>query len=122
MKKLAPLLIAALLVVPASTEAHTLGYQKAKRAAKQKADRWSGYNTHIYYMHRQSRHLYEAGADWTWTDPDGCKECGDCYYVGDDYYCEDGPETRYCLMDMTVKFRSKRSSRLVVRITDHACF
>jgi hypothetical protein len=99
-------------------DAHTLGRDKAKRAAQRKADRFAGQRTQVNVLLRQSRHRYYGQAKWTRTIPDGCKGCGYDPATGQIY---DTPTTEYCFVEMGIRFRSRRSHRVVVRITSEAC-
>ena len=87
------LLLALAVAAPAVAEAHTLGYTKAKRAAKAKANRFAGQSTRVTTLMRLSQHRWYAQAEWG----------------------------EYCFVELNVKFRSKRSRRVVAQITGSYC-
>ena len=93
---IAAVVLVALAVAAPAAQAHTLGYVQAKRAAKKKADRFSGKSTRVTTLFRQGRHRYYAQAEWT----QGSQEC---------------------FAEFTVRFRSKRSRRVVARIVSSYC-
>jgi hypothetical protein len=63
-------------VPPPSAHAHTLGAAAAKRAAQAKANSYARGPTRLYFFYRASLHSFDAHAEWTRVDPDGCKNCG----------------------------------------------
>lgn len=89
-------MLVALAVAAPAAEAHTLGYVQAKRAAKKKADRFSGERTRVTTLFRQGRHRYYAQAEW-----------------------DQG--SQQCFAEFTVRFRSRRSRRVVARIIGSYC-
>ena len=111
-----PLLLGAL---PAVAEAHTLSYSKAKRAAAAKGKRIAHKRTRVKSLIRMSRHRYYAQVHWTRTDPDGCIGCG---YDEDTGAFYNTATTEYCFAELTVKFRSRRSRRVVAIRDSQVCF
>ena len=109
----------ALLALPATTAGHTLTYSKAKRAAQKRADAHAHKRTKVNSLLRQSRHRYYAQAKWSRTIPDGCKGCGYDPATGQTY---DTPTTESCFVEISVRFKSKRSRKVIARITSSACF
>lgn len=107
------------LLGPSSqAEAHTLSYRAAKKTAQRKGDQVAGKRARVSTLIRQSRHRYYAQAKWTRTDPTGCKGCGYDESTGQFY---DTPSTEYCWAELTVRFRSKRSRRVVAILESKSC-
>ena len=107
-----------LVAVPAA-EAHTISYDKARKAVQRKADRFAGERTHVNALIRTSKHRYYAQARWEQIDPDGCKGCDFDPYT---FEMLDMPTTEYCSAELAVRFASRRSRRLITRIIGHTCF
>jgi hypothetical protein len=107
------------LASPAPAVGHTLTYSKAKRAVQKRADAHAHTRTRVNALIRQSRHWYYAQAKWTRTDPDGCKGCGYDPATGQTY---DTPTTEKCFVEISVRFKSKRSRKTVARVKSSGCF
>lgn len=88
--------LAGLLLVPAA-DAHTLTKAKAIRAIQKKADAYAGKRTKLMALTRFNRHAFLGGVEWQKTEQVVCK-------VG-----------------IYVRFRSRRSHRLVYRFRDLTC-
>lgn len=110
--------VALLSAVAGPAEAHRLTYSKAKAAAQNKGDQVAGKRTRVNTLIRQSRHRYYAQAKWTQVIPDGCKGC---VYNPTTGQVEDGPTTEYCFVELSVRFRSRTSYRVVARLVSKVC-
>lgn len=108
--------------LPASADAHTLSYSKAKAAVQKRADSIAHKHTRVNTMIRITRHRWYGQAKWqrTTTDPIGCKGCGYDPATGT-FYDTPTTTTEYCFVGMQVKFRSRRSHRLRTALTEHVC-
>lgn len=107
-----------LVALPATAAAHTLSYSTAKRAAAAKGTEIAHQPTTVKHVTRLNRHRYEADAIWNRTDPVGCKLCGQ----NRSGQLVDTPTTlEYCVAELTVKFRSRRSRRVVVSLDSRSC-
>ena len=130
MRRLFLVSILVAFVVAPVTEAHTLSYGNAKRAAQRKADAFAGQRVEVNSLFRMTRHRYHAQPRWTKTETEVCRRCdyrptGATDEFGFPVYgFFDTTQTvdRYCFVAMTVRFHSKRSRRLVTRVTDSSCF
>ena len=105
--------------LPAAADAHTLTYKQAKRAAQAKGDQIAAKRTRLSTLLRQNRHRYYAQVKWSFTDPDGCKSCGFNPDTGEVF---DTATTVQCFAEITVRFRSQISSRVMARIQSKSCF
>lgn len=110
-----PLLVA----VPATADAHTLTYGKAKRAAQAKGNDLAGKRVRVNSLLRTAPHRFYAQVKWTDIDPDGCVGCGYNPSTGTTY---DTATTEYCHAELSVRFRSVTSRRTRVSTISRSCF
>ena len=61
---------------PPAAHAHILGHAAARGAAQAKADSYAGGATRLSFFYHASLHSFDAQAEWTRIDPEGCKNCG----------------------------------------------
>jgi hypothetical protein len=61
---------------PSSAHAHILGGAAARAAAQATADSYAGGQTSLVFFYHASLHSFDAHAEWTRVDPEGCKNCG----------------------------------------------
>ena len=108
----------ALLAGPATADAATLTYGRAKAAVQQRADRLAGQRTTVNSIIRQSARTYYAQARWDFVDPTGCKGC---VVAPDGVSLTDGPITRSCFAEFSAR-QSSRSRRVVVSVRSRVCF
>jgi len=104
--------------VPASAEAATLTYGRAKAAVQTKADVLAGQRTTVNALLRQDSLRYYAQARWSYVDPTGCKGCE---VAPDGVSLTDGPITRSCFAEFSAR-QSSRSRRVVVSVRSRVCF
>ena len=104
--------------VPASAEAATLTYGRAKAAVQTKADVLAGQRTTVNALLRQDSLRYYAQARWSYVDPTGCKGCE---VAPDGVSLTDGPITRSCFAEFSAR-QSSRSRRVVVSVRSRSCF
>jgi len=104
--------------VPASAEAATLTYGRAKAAVQTKADVLAGQRTTVNALLRQDSLRYYAQARWSYVDPTGCKGC---VVAPDGVSLIDGPITRSCFAEFSAR-QSSRSRRVVVSVRSRSCF
>lgn len=107
----------ALFAAPAA-EAHTLKYRTAKRAVQKRANRLAHRRTRVTTLMRLSRHRYYAQAEWSYTDPTGCKDCG---YDPDTGALYDTPTTVNCWAEFRAYYRGHRTRRVSVRVDSRSC-
>ena len=103
---------------PATADAATLTYGRAKAAVQTKADILAGQRTTVNALLRQSRLRYYAQARWSYVDPTGCKGC---VVAPDGVSLTDGPITRSCFAEFSAR-QSSRSRRVVVSVQSRSCF
>ncbi|MGI8594648.1 MAG: hypothetical protein ACR2ML_09860 [Solirubrobacteraceae bacterium] len=118
MKRIALLTVAVALAGPASAEAQTLTYGRAKAAVQRKADALAGRRTTVNTLLRQGPRRYYAQARWSYVDPTGCKGCA---VAPDGMTLIDGPATVTCFAEFSAR-GSSRSRRVVVSVRSRACF
>jgi len=104
--------------VPASAEAATLTYGRAKAAVQTKADVLAGQRTTVNALLRQDSLRYYAQARWSYVDPTGCKGCE---VAPDGVSLTDGPITRSCFAEFSAR-QSSRSRHVVVSVRSRVCF
>ena len=104
--------------VPASAEAATLTYGRAKAAVQTKADVLAGQRTTVNALLRQDSLRYYAQARWSYVDPTGCKGC---VVAPDGVSLIDGPITRSCFAEFSAR-QSSRSRHVVVSVRSRVCF
>lgn len=110
--------LALAVLVPATADAATLTYGRAKAAVQQRADRLAGQRTVVNSLIRQGVRVYYAQAKWSRVDPTGCKGCE---VSPDGQSVVDGPQTVSCFAEFTAR-QSSRSRRIVVSIRSRSCF
>lgn len=113
-------LAGALLMVPATAEAHTLSTYKASAAAKRVASDYSyseaGEGEYVdggvlggaRYCTRFSRHKIVCSVAWTWALEDG-------------WEYDDGTTSQTCSADVTVSFVSRYSYRIRTHLHSLDC-
>ncbi len=104
--------------VPASADAATLTYGRAKAAVQTKADVLAGQRTTVNALLRQDSLRYYAQARWSYVDPTGCKGC---VVAPDGVSLIDGPITRSCFAEFSAR-QSSRSRHVVVSVRSRVCF
>ena len=104
--------------VPASADAATLTYGRAKAAVQTKADVLAGQRTTVNALLRQDSLRYYAQARWSYVDPTGCKGCE---VAPDGVSLTDGPITRSCFAEFSAR-QSSRSRHVVVSVRSRVCF
>jgi hypothetical protein len=108
----------ALLAGPATADAATLTYGRAKAAVQTKADVLAARRTTVNTLIRRGARRYYAQARWSFVDPTGCKGCA---VAPDGVTIIDGPITRSCFAEFSVR-GSSRSRRVVVSVQSRSCF
>jgi hypothetical protein len=108
----------ALLAGPATADAATLTYGRAKSAVQKRADILAGQRTTVNTLLRQGPRRYYAQARWSYVDPTGCKGCE---VAPDGVSLTDGPITQSCFAEFSAR-QSSRSRRIVVSVRSRSCF
>ena len=117
-KRAAVLSVLLLLAMVVPADAATLTYGRAKAAVQQRADRLAGQRTTVNTLIRRGARRYYAQARWSFVDPTGCKGCA---VAPDGVTIIDGPITRSCFAEFSVR-GSSRSRRVVVSVQSRSCF
>ena len=107
-----------LLAMSAAADAATLTYGRAKAAVQKRADAFAGQRTTVNTLIRRDARRYYAQARWSFVDPTGCKGCA---VAPDGVTIIDGPITRSCFAEFSVR-GSSRSRRVVVSVQSRSCF
>ena len=100
-------------------DAHRLKYERAKRAAQNRADAHAGQRTTVYLIVRDSNHRFYAEAEWTRVNPTGCQECAWDPATGT---LHPTPTIETCYVDLNIRFQLRPGSRRVrTFITSSTC-
>jgi hypothetical protein len=88
-------------VSAAPAQAHKLSLAEARQAAQKAADAYAGQPTQVTTLLRLKDHRFYAQAQWERAAE---------------------PFNQFCFSELTVKFASKHSDKVIARVTGFACF
>lgn len=123
MRRAALIALSLALLAPATAEAHSLTYGRAKAAGQAKGNAIAGQQVRVRSVQRLSYgrhiHLYQAQVSWSRVNPTGCKGCA---VAPDGETLIDAPTTESCSADLRVRFRSARSRSTITSVVSQSCF
>lgn len=94
-----------------------LAYTDARDSIQAEADRFAGQPTSITSLRREDRRTYAGRAEWTRTDPDGCRGCG--YDPATDQFF-DTAETESCSVE--IKALRVQDGSIQLQVEASACY